>query len=67
MRIVFALCALVGLVGIAFGLYTVVANVSGQHGIPFRYENYGGPGSMLAGLMLLLAALYLLSAWPRRS
>ena len=67
MRIVFALCALLGLFGIAAGVYTVVAHTGGPHGIPFSYENYGGPGSMLAGLMLLLAALYLMSVWPRRS
>ena len=67
MRIVFALCALLGLVGIGFGVYTIIAHASGPQGIPFRFENYGGPGAMLAGLMLLLAALYVMSVWPRRS
>jgi hypothetical protein len=67
MRIVFALLALLGVVGIGFGAYTIFAHSTGPQGVPFSYENYGGPGSMLAGLMLLLAALYLVSVWPRRS
>ena len=67
MRNLFALIALLGLVGIGFGVYTIIGHSSGPHGVPFSYENYGGPGSMLAGLMLVLAALYLLSVWPRRS
>ena len=57
----------VGLVGIGFGGYTIVRHASGPHGVPFSYENYGGPGSMLAGLMLRLAAVYVISIWPRRS
>jgi hypothetical protein len=67
MRNLFALLALLGLVGIGFGVYTILQGRAGPHGVPFAYENYGGPGSMLAGLMLLLAALYLFSIWPRRS
>ena len=67
MRNLFALVALLGLVGIGFGAYTIVRHTGGPHGVPFRYENYGGPGSMLAGLMLILAAAYLISIWPRRS
>jgi len=67
MRSLFALLALLGLVGIGFGAYAIVRGSSGPLGVPFAYENYGGPGSMLAGLMLLLAAVYLLSIWPRRS
>ena len=67
MRNLFALLALLGLVGIGFGGYTILQGGAGPHGVPFAYENYGGPGSMLAGLVLLLAALYLFSIWPRRS
>jgi hypothetical protein len=67
MRIVFALIALLGIAGMGLGVYNIIAHTSGPHGIPFSYENYGGPGPMLAGLMLVLGALYLLSIWPRRS
>jgi hypothetical protein len=67
MRSLLALLALLGLVGIGFGGYEIVRGSAGPHGVPFAYENYGGPGSMLAGLMLLLGAAYLLSIWPRRS
>jgi hypothetical protein len=67
MRILFALLALFGLAGIAFGVLTIVRHSSGPHGVPFAYENYGGPGVMIAGVMLIAGALYLLSVWPRRT
>jgi hypothetical protein len=63
MRNLFALLALFGLVGIGFGVYTIVRHSSGPGGIPFAYENSGGPGIMIAGIMLIAGALYLLSAY----
>jgi len=67
MRNLFALLALLGLVGIGFGGYAMVRGSAGPHGVPFAYENYGGPGAIIAGLFLLCTALYLFSTWPRRS
>lgn len=67
MRIVFAFVALLGIAGLGLGVFNIFLHSSGAHGVPFSYENYGGPGSMLAGLILLLGSLYLLSIWPRRS
>ena len=32
-----------------------------------RFENYGGPGSIIAGLIMVVVSLYLRSAWPDRS
>ena len=66
MRNVFLLLALVGVVGMALGVLDMIRGASGPHGVPFTYENYGGPGSMLAGLMLLAASLYLRSVWRER-
>ena len=59
MRNLFLLLALLGLVGITRG-------ASGPHGVPFSYENYGGPGSVIAGLLLVLGSLYLRSVWRER-
>jgi hypothetical protein len=67
MRNVFALLALLGVAGIGFGILTIVTHASGAAGIPFTYENYGGPGSVIAGLLLLAGGLYLRSAWRERS
>jgi hypothetical protein len=67
MRHVFALLALLGVVGIGFGIAGMVEHASGPNAIPFRYENYGGPGPIIAGLMLLCGGLYLRSVWSRRS
>ena len=67
MRNLFALLALFGLVGIGFGVYTIVRHSTGAGGVPFAYENYGGPGSMIAGVLLIAGALYLRSVWPRRT
>jgi hypothetical protein len=66
MRNVFLLLALLGLAGIALGVLDVIRGASGPHGVPFTYENYGGPGSMLAGLILLAGSLYLRSVWRER-
>jgi hypothetical protein len=66
MRNVFLLLALVGVVGMALGVLDIIRGASGPHGVPFTYENYGGPGSMLAGLMLLAGSLYLRSVWRER-
>jgi hypothetical protein len=66
MRNLFLLLALLGLTGIVLGVLTILAGRGGMHGIPFRFENYGGPGSILAGLIMLVASLYLRSAWPDR-
>ena len=60
MRNLFALLALFGLAGIVFGVLTMV-----RHATPFTYENYGGPGVVIAGLFLLAGGLYLWSNWPR--
>jgi hypothetical protein len=67
MRPLFALLALLGLVGIGFGGATIVRNASGPAGVPFAYENSGGPGVIIAGIVLIAGALYLLSVWPRRT
>jgi hypothetical protein len=66
MRNLFLLLALLGLVGVAFGVLDVIRGASGPHGVPFSYENYGGPGSVLAGLMLLAGSLYLRGVWRER-
>jgi hypothetical protein len=66
MRNLFLLLALVGVIGMALGVLDMIRGASGPHGVPFTYENYGGPGSMLAGLMLLAGSLYLRSVWRER-
>ncbi|MEP6687721.1 MAG: hypothetical protein ABJC36_05180 [Gemmatimonadales bacterium] len=67
MRNLFALLALFGLAGIAFGVLTIIRAGPGQAApLIFSFENYGGPGSMLAGVMLLATSLYLRSAWQGR-
>lgn len=66
MRNLFLLLALLGLIGMAFGVLDVVRGAAGPHGVPFSYENYGGPGSMLAGLLMVAVALYLRSVWRER-
>ena len=63
MRALFALLALLGVAGIAFGVLTII---SGAHaGVPFRYEDYGGPGSMIGGVLLAAVSLYMLLTWGR--
>ena len=64
MRALFAVLALVGLAGI--GVLTIIRQAHGPSGVPFSYENYGGPGPIIAGLIVLATSLYLGSIWKSR-
>jgi hypothetical protein len=66
MRALLALVALLGLAGIALGVLTIVRGTSGPDGMPFPFENYGGPGPIIAGVIVVATSLYLLSVWRRR-
>ena len=66
MRALFAILELLGVAGIAFGVLTIIRGGSGPTTAPFSFENYGGPGPMIAGLIVLAASLYLLSTWKHR-
>lgn len=63
MRALFALLALIGIAGIAIGVLTIIRGMSGPGGQPFSYESYGGPGPLIAGVVVLAASLYLRSIW----
>jgi hypothetical protein len=62
MRALFALLALLGVAGIVIGVLIILRG-SGGEGVPFSYENYGGPGPIIAGLVVVATSLYLLSIW----
>ena len=66
MRVLLALVALLGLAGIALGVLTMIRGASGPAGVPFRFENYGGPGPIIAGVVVVATSLYLMSFWRRR-
>ena len=66
MRHLFLFLAFLGVVGIALGVLSMVRGAAGPHGVPFSFENYGGPGSIIAGLMLVAGSLYLRSIWRER-
>jgi hypothetical protein len=66
MRALFALLALCGLAGIVVGVLTMLHHSGGPNGQPFRFENYGGPGPLIGGLILLCTGLYLLSSGKSR-
>jgi len=59
MRALLALLALLGVAGIALGVLTIIRGMHGPSGQPFGFENYGGPGPIIAGLILLAASLCL--------
>jgi hypothetical protein len=63
MRALFALLALLGIGGIVIGVLTIIRGMQGADGLPFRFENYGGPGPIIAGLIVVATSLYLLSIW----
>jgi hypothetical protein len=66
MRGLFALLSLLGITGIVLGVVTIIRGMHGPGGQPFSLENYGGPGPIIAGLIVLAASLYLRSFWKPR-
>jgi hypothetical protein len=66
MRALLALVLLLGLAGIALGVLTIIRGTSGPGAVPFQFENYGGPGPMIAGVVVVATSLYLMSFWRRR-
>ena len=66
MRALFALLALLGVAGIAIGVLTILRGMRGPDGMPFSFENYGGPGPIIAGVIVLATSLYLLSIWKAK-
>lgn len=66
MRHLFLLFALLGLTGIVHGVLNMMRGAAGPYGVPFSFENYGGPGSIIAGLLLVACSLYLRSIWHER-
>jgi len=66
MRALFAVLALLGVTGIVLGVLTILRGTGSDPGVPFRFENYGGPGPIIAGLIVLATSLYLLSIWKPR-
>jgi hypothetical protein len=63
MRLLFGLLALTGVAGIVIGVLTSLRGQSGPNPLPFQFENYGGPGPIIAGVIVLATSLYLLSVW----
>jgi hypothetical protein len=66
MRALFAILALLGVAGIVIGVLTIIRGTTGPDGTSFRFENYGGPGPIIAGLIVLATSLYLLSIWKHK-
>jgi hypothetical protein len=66
MRALLALVALLGLAGIALGVLTIMRSASGPHRVPFSFENSGGPGPIIAGVIVVATSLYLMSVFRRR-
>jgi hypothetical protein len=67
MRALFALLALIGVAGIVIGVLTILHGTGGPAGLPFQFENYGGPGPIIGGVILLGTSLYLLSMWKPKN
>lgn len=61
MRTYGRLLVLFGLAGLMLGVVTMIRNAANPMLPPFWIENHGGPGPILAALLLVLGGLYLAS------
>jgi hypothetical protein len=67
MRNLFLLLAVIGVGGIVLGVLIILHPAAAQAGkLPFTYENTGGPGPILAGIILIAGSFYLRSIWQGR-
>ena len=66
MRGLFPILALLGVAGIVLGILNIIRHASGPHGVSFGYENNGGPGPIIAGVVIIAVSLYLRSFWKTR-
>ena len=67
MRLLFGLVALMGVAGIVIGVLTILGGVKNPHPVPFQFENYGGPGPIIAGVIVLATSVYLLLSWKPKN
>lgn len=66
MRLLAMVLVVLGLGGAVFGVLTMLRGTQGIDGQSFQFENYGGPGAIVAALMLVLGGLYLASMAKNR-
>lgn len=66
MRLLALALVAVGLAGLVIGILTIVRGAAGPGALGFAHETYGGPGPLIAGLILLAVGGYLLSAGRSR-
>lgn len=65
MRKIALLLIVLGLAGLVLGVVDVLRIALAPAAPPFSIENYGGPGPIFGGLLLLLGGLYLFSSARR--
>jgi hypothetical protein len=61
MRRLGSLLALLGLIGVVLGVVWMVRNATAPGVEDFTFENYGGPGQIVASIMLVCAGLFIRS------
>ena len=65
MRKIALLLIVLGLAGLVLGVVDVLRATLTPGAVPFSIENYGGPGPIVAALLLLLGGIYLFSSARR--
>ncbi len=67
MRLFAWLLVLIGVVGVVWGILMIVGGMTGPHGLPFEFEDAGGPGPIIGGIFLIAAGLFFVRDWAKRS
>jgi hypothetical protein len=66
MRLFAWLLVLIGVIGVVWGVLIIIGGMTGVHGLPFEFEDVGGPGPIMAGLLLIAAGLVFQKDWGRK-
>jgi hypothetical protein len=66
MRLLPWLLVLIGVIGVVWGILIIIGGMTGVHALPFEFEDAGGPGPLMGGLLLIAIGLAFQKDWARK-
>ncbi|HET9604918.1 MAG TPA: hypothetical protein VFO96_11560 [Gemmatimonadales bacterium] len=66
MRLFAWLLVLIGVIGVVWGVLIMIGGMHGINGVPFQFEDAGGPGPLIGGILLIAAGLVFQKDWAKK-